>query len=744
MKLRLRQLASGSAMGLVLGLSIAPAFAQNTTEDEVLGTIIISAEEQIKQALGVSNISAEDLEKAPVVNDVAEIIRKMPGVNLTGNSASGQFGNNRQIDIRGMGPENTLILIDGKPVLSRNSAKMGRAGERNTRGDSNWVPAELIDRIEVIRGPAAARYGSGSSGGVVNIITKRPDTFAGSVGLHFNEPESSKEGGNFRTNFMVAGPVSERLSFRLSGNYNRSKADSPEINDEAAGRVTAPAGREGVVNRDFGSLLAWKVADGHDLDFEFNFSKQANIYSGEGGTGSSGTTGSVSDNLAQAAANTSNVYRKTFAVTHRGTYDFGESMSYIQWENTRNSAVCVGTAGSGEGTPQYCVDTNGDGVNDAVAFRTVTLENITAKTEWILPTKFAGRESTTTFGAEIRHERIDDPTTPILGTTSASKTEQTNIGLYVESNIQWDHRLTLTPALRVDYADTYGVNISPSINATHQINDEWQLKIGLARAFKSPNLYQLNPDYRYTSNGNGCMRVDDGGTRPPYTTGDNTCYIFGNPDLKPETSVNAEIGISYANENGLAGSLTWFRNNYKDRITAGDVLIGYDPLDGRRMFVWDNTPRAVVEGLEGNFATPLGEKFALNVNATYMLQSKDKTTGQPLSLVPKHTINASVDWYARDNLTFTLSATNYGRIEPRTVNTSTGVAYLTTEARPSYTLVNLGAKWDINDSSRLSVGVTNLFDKKIMREGSATTTNSSANTFNEPGRALYLSLNKSF
>jgi ferric enterobactin receptor len=41
----------------------------------------------------------------------------MPGVNLTGNSSTGQRGNNRQIDIRGMGPENTLILVDGKLFL---------------------------------------------------------------------------------------------------------------------------------------------------------------------------------------------------------------------------------------------------------------------------------------------------------------------------------------------------------------------------------------------------------------------------------------------------------------------------------------------------------------------------------------------------------------------------------------------------------------------------------------------------
>lgn len=88
---------------------------------------------------------------------------------MTGNSTSGQRGNNRQIDIRGMGPENTLILIDGKPVTSRNSIRLGWRGERDTRGDTNWVPADQVERIEVIRGPAAARYGSGAMGGVVNI-----------------------------------------------------------------------------------------------------------------------------------------------------------------------------------------------------------------------------------------------------------------------------------------------------------------------------------------------------------------------------------------------------------------------------------------------------------------------------------------------------------------------------------------------------------------------------------------------
>ena len=135
-------------------------------------TMVVTAAAQTLQAPGVSTITAEEIRKHPPARDVSELIRTQPGVNLTGNSTSGQRGNNRQVDIRGMGPENTLILVDGKPVTSRNSVRYGWRGDRDSRGDTSWVPAEMIDHIDVIRGPAAARYGNGAMGGVVNIVTK--------------------------------------------------------------------------------------------------------------------------------------------------------------------------------------------------------------------------------------------------------------------------------------------------------------------------------------------------------------------------------------------------------------------------------------------------------------------------------------------------------------------------------------------------------------------------------------------
>jgi ferric enterobactin receptor len=146
----------------------------NTTAQHEDTMVITAASRTCRRR--ASTITADEIRKNPPARDVAEIIRTMPGVNLTGNSTSGQRGNNRQIDIRGMGPENTLILIDGKPVTSRNSIRLGWRGERDTRGDTGWVPPEMIERIEVIRGPAAARYGNGAAGGVVNIITKNSTT----------------------------------------------------------------------------------------------------------------------------------------------------------------------------------------------------------------------------------------------------------------------------------------------------------------------------------------------------------------------------------------------------------------------------------------------------------------------------------------------------------------------------------------------------------------------------------------
>ncbi|KAG1270152.1 hypothetical protein G6F65_013330 [Rhizopus arrhizus] len=322
--------------------------AQAETDATDIDTVHVTASQIARQALGTSTITAEDIAKRPPAHDIAELLRTMPGVNLTGNSASGQYGNNRQIDLRGMGPENTLILVDGKRIGARDAVRMGRSGERNTRGDTNWVPAEMIERIEVLRGPAAARYGSGASGGVVNIITKRPTgDLTGAVDLYGLVPEHSAEGGSERVGLQLSGPMTDTLSFRLYGNLNKTDADSLDLNRQYATNPNAvpPAGREGVKNRDVNALLRWDLTADQVVEFEAGTSRQGNIYAGDRAVSTTGTsTGVDLAALADGKAETNRMYRNTGAITHRGRWGDVTSRLTAAVEAVNNSRINEGLA----------------------------------------------------------------------------------------------------------------------------------------------------------------------------------------------------------------------------------------------------------------------------------------------------------------------------------------------------------------------------------------------------------------
>ncbi|WP_224361491.1 TonB-dependent receptor plug domain-containing protein [Hyalangium versicolor] len=92
--------------------------------------------------------------------DAAEVLSTAPGVQV---QDSGGFGQSKSLVIRGASPTGVLLLLDGIPLN-------GAGGI----ADVSRVPLPLVERFEVLRGGAGARYGSGGLGGVVNVITHRP------------------------------------------------------------------------------------------------------------------------------------------------------------------------------------------------------------------------------------------------------------------------------------------------------------------------------------------------------------------------------------------------------------------------------------------------------------------------------------------------------------------------------------------------------------------------------------------
>lgn len=707
------------------------AWAANEEPTEPLAdneTMIVTAEQELKQQPGVSTITAEDIQKSPPVNDLSDIIRKMPGVNLTGNSASGSRGNNRQIDIRGMGPENTLIMVDGVPVTSRNSVRYSWRGERDTRGDTNWVPAEMVERIEVIRGPAAARYGSGAAGGVVNIITKRPtNDWHGSLSLFTNQPEDSKEGATKRANFNLSGPLAgDALTMRLYGNLNKTDADAYDIN--TAQNSSAAAGREGVRNKDINAVVSWKITPLQIVDFSYGYSRQGNIYAGDTQYSNSNVSpGGLIQTL--YGDETNRMYRQNYGITYNGIWDWGTSKLNFNYEKTNNTRLDEGSTGKVEGM------INSDD------YSTSRLESYRAGGEVNFPLQLLV-DQTVTLGAEWNRDELNDPASMtatdsagvtvgnVSGSASdrSSKNSATISSLYFEDNIAATDSTQILPGLRFDYHDTFGANWSPSLNISQGLGDMFTLKAGIARAFKAPNLYQSTEGYLLSTRGNGC----------PVGVSTGSCFLLGNEDLDPEISVNKEVGIEF-HDNGYAAGVTWFRNDYKNKIVAGDDVVGY-ASNGANILRWENGGKAIVEGLEGNLTIPvLRDVLEWRTNATYMFRSESKKTGNPLSVIPEFTINSQLDWQVTDKLDTTLSWTQYGRQKPRqNAEIRNEAGEMSNREISPYAIFGLNVNYDITKNLRANAGINNLFDKRVYRE------NDGASTYNEPGRAYYAGVTVSF
>ena len=726
----------------ILPLALISAFSHAAEEKAVeqaeVDTVYVTAEKQLQQSLGVSRISKDDIDKRPAANDISEFVRTMPGVNLTGNTATGQRGNKRQIDLRGMGPENTLILIDGKPVNSRQSERISMRGERNTRGDSNWVPVEEIESITVLRGPAATRYGSGAMGGVVNIVTKKVSKeFKGQVNLYANQPQDSKEGATRRIGFNLSGPIiQDTLGFRIYGNLNKTDADAADIN--AGHGNDSAAGVEGVRNKDIAGRLQWKISPAQTLILDSSYSRQGNIYNGD--TQNSNPRSALVNSLADSKAETARLYRSAYSLTHDGAWEWGDTKNVISYERTINSHLPEGLAGGPEGS------------YTGLDFVQSRLKNLRFSSEANIPFKL-GVDNVLTVGAEFTDSKLDDPASNTQGfkdqgqtdafngisATRGGKASQRNWAAYVEDNISLTDKTHLIPAIRFDHNSDSGSNWSPALNFSHQIGENWLVKGGVARAYKAPNLYQTNPDFILYTRGQGCPLNAPNSVR---------CYYMGNNNLKPETSINKEIGLEF-NKNGWQVSATYFHNAYRNKIVIGDQLIATSNI-GNWLLQWENTPKATISGIEGNLVIPLHDTLKWSNNFTYMHKSEDYQ-GNPLSLVPKHTLNSTLSWTPNERFDANLTFTHYGRTKPRSVavnhleqkgNPRAGVAALSSEHSQtqvgSYGIWGINAGYNWNKRVAVRGGISNLFDKKLYR------TTAGAQTYNEHGRAFYGSLKVSF
>ncbi len=144
------------------------------------------------------------LERAEILarqaNDLPDLLAQLPGINL---SRDGSRGQNSSVYVRGGNTGHTLVIIDG---VRSGSATLGYKA-------LSMLPLELIERIEVIRGPRAAWYGSDALAGVLAITTRRADTLE----LHAQLGSFGQAGADISVSKQLA-----QLSLRATAGYSRA------------------------------------------------------------------------------------------------------------------------------------------------------------------------------------------------------------------------------------------------------------------------------------------------------------------------------------------------------------------------------------------------------------------------------------------------------------------------------------------------------------------------------------------
>jgi vitamin B12 transporter len=146
-------------------IAAAPAFATDaTTQDEIIVTARRSAETVDDTLASVSVITRADIERSQAP-DLLELLRLQPGIDLARTGGSGQ---STALFLRGSNSNHTLVLIDGVRVSPLLSGAY----------DYAHLPIAQIERIEIVRGPQAAYWGSEAIGGVIQIFTRQPQSWS--------------------------------------------------------------------------------------------------------------------------------------------------------------------------------------------------------------------------------------------------------------------------------------------------------------------------------------------------------------------------------------------------------------------------------------------------------------------------------------------------------------------------------------------------------------------------------------
>lgn len=622
-----------------------------------LNDVVVSAsgfeQDLVDAPASISIITKEELEKKPI-KDIGEAIGDIPGVDVTLNK-TGTY----DFSIRGFGSSYTLVLIDGK----RQSVANGFYDNGFSGSESGYLPPlSMIERIEVIRGPASTLYGSDAVGGVINIITKKnPDKTEASVEFNTLLQQHSNHYGNAGGfNAYIATPLIEdtlSISARLKY-YDKAASDlkwpTPvwRNNSQLPENYQIATHSPGFfTSLGFGSRLNWTIDDKNNIYFDIE--RYINEIS-------------VNSTSSRAIKSERQLFKDNIVLNHDGNYDFGSTNSYLQYGSTKDkelhSQIWVG---EGKVVLPWNLGQYGNLVN--------------------------------TFGARIDYEMLKNDQASAGSQIRGKNLDQTTVALYGENEYFITDDFIFTMGLRYIYSDLFDSEFTPRVYLVYHLNENVAFKGGIAKGYKTPAVKQLTNGYYNYSNGNA---------------------YFGNPSLKPEESTNYELGVDFRMFDFAHYSITGFITDFTNQISSEDLTGIQNGIDCSNSTICTrpiNLGKTQTKGIEFAFNTKTYNGFSLNSSYTFMDNrykggQKNWFGGDRIENLPRHIAMLKLNY---DRGKFSSYIKTRARLDTIAKAKGGGSGVLPWQKYKPFYIVDLGINYKVDKQSSLSFSVQNLFDKNF-------------------------------
>lgn len=660
----------------ITSLTLVQNSFANSSLEEVMVTTATKTEKNIEGvSASVIVITEEEIQKTGA-STLDKILEKVPSINAQyGRFPHPSASSKASISLRGMGANGTLILVDGKRL----------SGETESPYEMTRITASMIERIEIVKGSMSTLYGSDAIGGVINIITKKVDKNVSTLDLKYGsngDGDAVNKNVNFtnrgsvdKLRYKINTSIDDTTPYKVNKSYTQQAINPSSGADLNGNSLDNISGNYDVTYKDEATVKT--IGTRLEYDFSDNFTAGLDLsYFTEDREGQYlGNASATSGGLITNTPVNSEDKNRRIDISSDFKYLINDDLSmntkvYRSYYKKRN----------------YTDPLTFDGATNTKFSANVTIDTLESDLTYIL-----NDSNIITTGLEYRKETRDSGAINPDASSSEFITKVVNYkSLFIQDEIEISDTLNAIVGTRYDNISNADNKITLQAGLVKEIAEDTSIRANYAQGYRTPDIAELYVVSMYYK---GAKRYGS----VVINTIKTESY-----DLKPEQSQTFELSLSNKYEN-LSSVFTIFNNKVKDKI---DLVSYNDSSSSTKYYTSENIDQVDIKGAEVSFDYDLNKDIDLGLNATY-LKTEDESTGKELTYTPDISASFSVNYKITNDLNTNLMLRYIGEQYSNSTNT---------EQTNDYTLVDLGAQYQINKNIEYYLGVDNIFNKEVDEE----------------------------